>query len=184
VIVDIGCGPNKVKGAIGVDRLALPGVDIVCDFEVSPLPFGDSSVDEIHTRHVLEHVRDLERLLREFSRVLKPSGKLHVTVPHFSCSLAYSDPTHVRFFGLYTFDYFSRAKDRRWDVPSYTSDIWFTIKSKRFNFRNLSALGSIADRIFNRCQYIYESKLCWLIPCFELHYELQVDKAHGSTGLA
>ena len=28
-ILDVGCGPNKVAGAVGIDILALPGVDVV-----------------------------------------------------------------------------------------------------------------------------------------------------------
>jgi len=180
LILDVGCGGNKVLGAVGVDRLALPGVDVICDFEQSPLPFEAGSVDVIHTRHTLEHISDLERLLREFLRVLKPDGRLSVTVPHFSNSLGYSDYTHKRFFGYYTFDYFSKVGDRHWRVPNYTTDIWFRIVSKRFSFRNLSIMGPVFDATFNRgsfLPYFYESKLSWVLPCFEITYELTADKA-------
>jgi SAM-dependent methyltransferase len=180
LILDVGCGGNKVRGTLGVDRLSLPGVDIVCDFEQSPLPFKENSVDVIYTRHTLEHISDLEHILREFLRVLKPDGRLSVTVPHFSNALGYSDYTHKRFFGYYTFDYFSKARDPHWGVPHYTTDIWFKIVSKRFNFRNLSILGPIFDAVFNRgafLPYFYESKLSWALPCFEMTFELRADKS-------
>jgi len=179
LILDVGCGGNKVPGALGVDRLSLPGVDVVCNFEGSPLPFETSTVDIIHTRHTLEHISDLEYVLREFLRVLKPNGKLYVTVPHFSNPLGYSDYTHKRFFGYYTFDYFSKARGRRWKVPRYTTDIWFKIVRKRLVFGRLSMFAPLLDAIFNmgsRLPYIYESKLAWLCPCFEITFELEPDK--------
>ena len=180
ITIDIGCGTAKhPKARFGVDRLLLPEVDYVCDFEVDRLPFDDSSVDAVYTRHTLEHVRNLQHLLSEIIRVAKPGASVNVLVPHFSNPLAYSDPTHVRFFGYFTFDYFSKQKDPRWWVPSYTSDIWFRIASKRYNFKNLSVLGPLIEWVFNRegfLPYFYESKLSWFIPCSELAFELVVEK--------
>lgn len=180
VSVDIGCGGAKHPLArYGVDRLPLPGVDYVCNLEVDRLPFADSSVDVVFTSHTLEHIRNLDHLLREIIRIAKPGARVHVTVPHFSIPLGFSDPTHVRFFGYFTFDYYSKQKDARWRVPSYTDDVWFRIVSKRFNFRNLSWLGTAFESVFNRAgflPYFYESKLSWSIPCSELLFELAVEK--------
>ncbi len=33
-VLDIGCGKNKRLGAIGMDRIALTGVDVVHDLDV------------------------------------------------------------------------------------------------------------------------------------------------------
>ena len=38
IIVDIGCAVHKRAGTVGIDCRALPGVDVVCDFERG-LPF-------------------------------------------------------------------------------------------------------------------------------------------------
>jgi len=43
VRLDLGCGPNKQHGFIGVDAVALEGVDIVCDLESHPWPFPTSA---------------------------------------------------------------------------------------------------------------------------------------------
>jgi len=103
VIVNIGCGKKKKPDQIGIDCVDLPEVDIVTDIEKG-LPFlPDGSVDEIHCRSVLEHVVNIEHSLREIMRVLKEDGKAYIAVPHFSNPYYYSDPTHVRFFGLYSF---------------------------------------------------------------------------------
>lgn len=180
VSIDIGCGGAKHPQArYGVDRLALPGVDFVCDLELEALPFADNSVDAIYTNHTLEHIRNLDHLLREIARVAKPGAPVRISVPHFSNPMGFSDPTHVRFFGYYTFDYYSRKKDSHWWVPSYTSDVWFRIERKAFCFKNLSALGPVFEWMFNGqgfLSYFYESKLSWFIPCFELRFELTVDK--------
>ena len=47
------------------------------------VPFPDSSVDEINTSHMLEHLEypDIVRLLDECYRVLKIGGTLNVSVP-------------------------------------------------------------------------------------------------------
>jgi ubiquinone/menaquinone biosynthesis C-methylase UbiE len=46
-----------------------------------PLPFEDSSFDLVLCADVLEHVRDVQLLLSEARRVLRPGGRLAVTTP-------------------------------------------------------------------------------------------------------
>jgi len=70
ILLGIGCGTNKKQGYIGIDRVKLPGVDVVCDIE-DRLPFKDNTVDGIRVIQVLEHVRDLIFVLEEFWRVCK-----------------------------------------------------------------------------------------------------------------
>jgi SAM-dependent methyltransferase len=45
------------------------------------LPFRDSSCDTLLAVEVLEHVPDPTRCAAEFARVLRPGGKLLITVP-------------------------------------------------------------------------------------------------------
>lgn len=47
---------------------------IVCD--ISGPPFDNNSFDLIHCRWVLEHLKNLLKVFREFARVLKPSRHL------------------------------------------------------------------------------------------------------------
>jgi SAM-dependent methyltransferase len=47
----------------------------------SRLPFRDASVDTVLSTEVLEHVPRPELLVREMARVVKPGGKLLITVP-------------------------------------------------------------------------------------------------------
>ena len=82
--IDLGCGPNKKAGFKGMDILPLPGVDFVVDLEKGFGFIEDNSVDEFYTSHFLEHVQNLELILSEIYRTLKPRGTLTVFVPHFS----------------------------------------------------------------------------------------------------
>lgn len=45
------------------------------------LPFADASFDRVITSEVLEHIADDHGALRELHRVLRPGGRLAVTVP-------------------------------------------------------------------------------------------------------
>jgi SAM-dependent methyltransferase len=49
------------------------------------LPFADASFDRIICTETLEHVADDQLTLRELARVLRPGGRLAVSVPHFLC---------------------------------------------------------------------------------------------------
>jgi SAM-dependent methyltransferase len=94
--LDLGCGPNKKEGFLGIDQFPFPNVDHVLALGREPLPFGDGSVDEVHASHFLEHLTATERcqLLNELYRVMKPGAKATIITPHWGSSRAYGDPTH------------------------------------------------------------------------------------------
>jgi SAM-dependent methyltransferase len=103
--LDLGCGGRKLPGAVGVDSLKLPAVDIVHDLSVFPWPFADASFDLVFANHYLEHAPDVLRALGEAHRILKPSGRLVVQVPYFRSVDAFSDPTHAHYFTSASLDY-------------------------------------------------------------------------------
>ncbi len=80
------------------------------DFELEPLPWPDATVDAITCMHLVEHLSDLNLLLQEIARVLKPGGRVYFETPHpktltlpstrggplaFTMNF-YDDPTHVQ----------------------------------------------------------------------------------------
>jgi len=106
--LDIGCGRKKLSGAVGLDLMPLPGVDVVADLN-GRLPFEDNAFDAVHADQVLEHVRDLVGLIYEVHRILRPGGIFVAHLPYFRSSWAHIDPTHVRSFTINTLDYFVRG---------------------------------------------------------------------------
>lgn len=93
--LDLGCGPGKKPGFIGVDQTAFPGVDVVMDL-LGTWPWLDNSVEEAHSSHCIEHFDAMGRVhfLNELYRVLKPGAKCTLIAPHWSSCRAYGDPTH------------------------------------------------------------------------------------------
>jgi len=163
----------------------LPGVDIVADMENGLEFLPDNSVDEIHCRSVLEDINEFERLVRDIVRVLKENGRAHVFVPHFSNPYYYSDYTHKRFFGLYTFYYFvAEEKQLRRKVPNFYTDIRLNVISQRLVFRSPFWLSRQIKKplgfLFNchrSVQELYEQYLCYVFPCHGIEVVLSPDKS-------
>ncbi len=129
VVVDLGCGTRKTPGSIGVDIQKLPGVDLVLDLDQFPYPFANGSVDEVHLKHVLEHLPDVMGIMEEVWRVLKPGGTVQIRVPHFTGTLAWKDPTHRRSFTSESFGYFGE------NGYSFYTHARFRVASVRLNHR-------------------------------------------------
>jgi ubiquinone/menaquinone biosynthesis C-methylase UbiE len=106
IILDLGCGSRKYAGAIGIDRVKVPGVDIIADLN-EKLPIKNDSVDMIYSYHFLEHVGDFLFTVEEIYRVAKNNAIIQIKVPYFMCFDAFTDPTHRKFFTERAFDYFA-----------------------------------------------------------------------------
>ena len=180
VILELGCGAREAPGRIAVDRVDLPHVDIVADLE-GGLPFlPDNSVDEVYARSLLEHIEGFDLLMSEIWRVLKSTGKSVVFVPHFSNPYYYSDHTHRRFFGLYSFEYFSSRPNRfRRRVPSFYHDFGFVTEEITLVFKSPWKTRKVVKRIFQaifnlspRLQEFYEENLCYMMPCYAVQATL------------
>lgn len=97
--LDIGCGAHPRQGYESCDIRPLPGVQHVCSADA--LPIADASVDEIFTRHLIEHLTLKEFLvtIREWNRVLKEGAALYIICPnvlwHFAQVL---NGSHESFF--------------------------------------------------------------------------------------
>ncbi len=84
VRLHLGCGKIDHPGFVNID--ALPRRNVHYVQAVDRLNrFRDNSVDLVYACHVLEHFSHLQvpAVLREWGRVLKPGGKLCLSVPDF-----------------------------------------------------------------------------------------------------
>mgnify|MGYP005814113535 FL=1 len=108
--LNVGCGGNKLDGAIGVD-VRPPGelgdggerdkeaaTDIQAD--AADIPLEDDSQQYIVAAHVLEHMIDPIAALNEWHRLLVPGGSLFLTVPHHTLdnNAMLLDYTHLHAF--------------------------------------------------------------------------------------
>lgn len=93
--LNLGSGPSKMPGFTSVDHTQFGEVDVVTDLN-ERWPWADSSVDEAHASHVLEHFGSMERIhfVNELFRVLKNGAKCTIICPFWASNRAYGDPTH------------------------------------------------------------------------------------------
>jgi SAM-dependent methyltransferase len=93
-ILDVGCGPGRWVQLLhdklpniryyGLDLypnmlLTHPALNCVTVADAQRIPFADATFDVVMANHMLFHVPDVERALREFRRVLKPGGVVMAT---------------------------------------------------------------------------------------------------------
>lgn len=180
--INLGCGTVITKeNFIGIDKQEHENVDIVGDvFDVlSQIP--SDSVDHIYSSHFFEHIEDMEQLIKECARVLKRNAYIDIIVPHFSNPYFYSDPTHRKFFGLYTFSYYSYDNILKRQVPKYEHTIDFTLLSVKLNFQSIrpfyfrhifKKLGGI---LFSTTVYMsefWEENLSRIFPCYDVTFRM------------
>ena len=104
IIIDVGSANNRINSNVtNIDILPYDEVDIVADAQ--KLPILDQCVDFIISETSLEHIPDSTSAIEEFSRVLKPGGKIFIEVP-------FMEPLHAA-----PMDY------KRWTVLGLTNDL-------------------------------------------------------------
>jgi len=99
-VLDLGCGRGRHMHALQARTdLRIVGVDLsladleaaragltsdtaaLCVGDTRHLPFGDAAFDVVICAEMLEHIRDYRLAIAEIARVLKPGGRLGVSVP-------------------------------------------------------------------------------------------------------
>ncbi len=106
--LDVGCGGNKQKGFIGMDKRELPGIDIIHDIEVFPWPLSDNSCTIAVASHVVEHIKPwlMIAFMDEVWRVLTPGSDFAISVPYAGSRGFWQDPTHCNGCNEVTWQYF------------------------------------------------------------------------------
>ncbi len=174
-VLEIGCGvkkylPKEGEEVIYLDKLPLPGVDIVHDLNVLPYPFKDDTFDKIVARHVLEHLDDVVAVMKELWRICKDGAEIYIEVPHFSSASAFVDPTHRHFFSFYSFDYFDESTQKG---SQYKYFAGFTIISKEIT---CSFLTKLVLPIIKWKPGFYERRLSGIFPADYIKVTLRVKK--------
>ena len=92
--LNLGSGIDRKEGYINVDWTSTVEPDVICNLNVTPYPFENSSIDVIEASHVLEHLDRPFAAMTELHRILKPDGILRVKVPHFSRGMTHPEHSH------------------------------------------------------------------------------------------
>jgi len=182
--LNLGVGRRTRDGYYGLDWIEMPTVDVVADLNEPLSELPDNSVEAIYTHHTFEHVVNFLPLLKEIHRVVVPDGRVEVVVPHFSNPYGYSDPTHVRFFGLYSFYYFSDEADQpRRKVPAFYLPERFAVELIDITLMPtlllFKPMRRLATKVVNSSMWLldwYERSWCRHFPADSIRYVLRVKK--------
>jgi hypothetical protein len=108
--------------------------------------------------------------MEEIHRVSTDDAIVHITVPHFSSSNTFTDPTHKHQFGWKSFHYITGEHELSFYTPC------------RFRRRTVSIVfaptlvNKIVHRVANRFPEAYEDRWAWIFPAWFLYFELEVIK--------
>lgn len=169
--LNLGCGKVILDDYVNLDIVNLPGVDIVHDLNIYPLPFDDDTFDEIYCDNVLEHLDTKNKVLEELWRIGKKDSKIIIKVPIFPSHLAFTDPTHKQFFTYYTFDYFEGKHSL-----SYYTLARFDIVKKKIIFWRFKKWMNYIVNLSTFFQRFYYNNFAGLIKPDMLYIELKVIK--------
>ena len=160
--LDMGCGENKHKGFIGVDKRRLPNVDCVHDLESFPWPFEKESISVILASQIIEHIKPWLSIdfMNECWRILEFDGLLVLITPYGGSERSLQDPTHCNPWIRYTPFYFIPGnvlydvyKPKQWKCEVLTFNAQHDIG---FAFRKIPDITKEEeDRIRKTWKYVY-----------------------------
>jgi SAM-dependent methyltransferase len=82
-LLDLGCGSNKLvrryENGIGVDVFPWPGADFIVNNSAS-LDYDSHSFDTVTIVAALNHIPNREAVLHECRRLLRPDGRVVITM--------------------------------------------------------------------------------------------------------
>ncbi|MBT9314586.1 class I SAM-dependent methyltransferase [Leptothoe spongobia] len=140
------------NGYLTADLMA---TDVMEKMDITNIQHPENSFDIIYCSHVFEHVPDDRKAMREFFRVLRPSGWAVLNVP-IVADVTYEDPSitdpdertrlfgqpdHVRNYGP---DYKNRLEEAGFNVSVFSpEDFLSTDEIERQGMGNRKATGAI-----------------------------------------
>jgi len=172
-VLEVGCGRGWYQDLVadwtGVDLAESASTSVHKRFICSPaerLPFADACFDCVWSIHVLEHVPELERALKEMARVLRPGGLL-LLKPAWFCRSWAASGVEVRPWCDLTW----RERLTKASIP-LRKGVWFRLAPVIVK-RLLSEAGRLAIRQATRLHHRR------LEPNFEFFWQADSDACNG-----
>jgi len=156
--LNIGCGYEKKKGFINIDKTKEVNPDIILNIEKG-LPFKNDEVDYIYSEHCLEHIRPQywKFVLNEIHRVCRDGAIIELKLPFDNIGQR-TNADHYRTFTWGSFNQFD---------PD----------SKRFYYSKLKLkkLNKIPNRLIRTFFYLFP------FLKYEVYYKFKVIKTKRFT---
>lgn len=168
--LNLGCGRKYLPEAINLDMLPETRPDVVHDLNQLPWPFPDDHFREILAYDVIEHLEQFVPTMEEIHRVCCDGAVVRITVPHFSCANAFTDPTHRQCFGYFSMNYLTGDNE----LDFYTPARFKKLSSRMLFYPSL--INKLVWRLANRYPEAYERRWAWIFPAWYLYFELEVQK--------
>lgn len=130
---NLGCGNDIIPGWDNVDKgysHNSPEFVIAVDIETYLAGLPDNTLTHVKAHHVLEHIADLDSMMKELHRVCVSGATIDIVVPLANTLWAVANPDHKRIFNHRTFQYYTHDFD--------TSDLGL--------FRGFSIMSQKVDR--------------------------------------
>lgn len=138
---------KRMKKQLGAEYITadLYDTSVMVTMDITDIQYPDNTFDVIYCSHVLEHVSDDRRAMREFYRTLKADGWAILLVPIYA-EVTFEDPSivdpamrlavyrqedHVRIYGR---DYIDRLKESGFKVK-------VTLSSELLSSQELQTMG-------------------------------------------
>lgn len=88
MVLELGCGDgiltNMMRPYNDVISIDLEKGDLHVDLQKGQLPALTDSMDVVVASELIEHIMDVDKLLKEVHRVLKPNGRLVISTPNLA----------------------------------------------------------------------------------------------------
>jgi hypothetical protein len=169
-VLNLGCGSKKLPLALNVDSQAEVKPDLVFNLNARPWPLPSDHFREVHAYDVIEHLDDVIGTLEEIHRVGRPGAIVRITVPHFSCANAFTDPTHRHYFGYQSFHYVTDEHEH-----GHYSLVRFRRIATTIVFHP-TMTNKIVHRLANANPAAYERRWAWVFPAWFIYTELEILK--------
>ncbi len=177
--LNLGCWGDYKEGWVNVDVNKQAKADVYHNLDKFPYPFKDNTFDVIYLSHVLEHLEDPMRVVKELWRISKPKGKVIIKVPHWSSYLAHH-PEHKTYYSSETFKHFEINENEYYDTNAGFKVLkkeFKTMKTNRAIWKPVEwVCRYILEPILNTNSLLTDQILCKFLPINEIHFVLEAKK--------
>ena len=172
-ILDIGCGGQKVEGAIGIDFNSDLSADVVHDLNLFPYPFVDNEFDKVYIKSTMFLLDNPVRVMEEVYRICKKGSIIIIVQPYFRSVWNYVDPWVKNFGTVHSFSFYD-PNDLICQRYQYSVARFETVAISFDEYINKpSIVRSLLIKLANKFPRKYEIYLSHIFPLNQITHKLK-----------